>query len=689
MIEPPSSGPQLAQVEVTFEPGEVIIGGQKLSRSMDSSKNAQSNMVKSVNGFSPLQSAGGDDDDDDEHREGSKEERDMQVEEGEDLFLTARAWPSKRVTLRMKIDPCPTGKVVMVFRNLQPQLSTTDISAQAALARFNAAPTHVQTAAIRDATVQALKGEVPTPVTEKLNIEYKLKGARMTYMRGEHMEMLKDHLPDKTKCTWPVPGFPGVAVQFTVEHDVGAAVKEEKQWQEGRIKDREERDHAVEGRKVKLYGTNAFTNTTPAQMVKEEVHKQMQEITAHTGARAAADIWTTEAITTIDAGTDGRKNSSRNNSGGRAFYLVLNSKREAEWLVTATKLPGSRLTIFGSPVKAHICRLRKQAPSSSTNDPPTDSHTHQRGTANTATAPATATATVPPRAAATTQPPAHVSSIHKAPKESFPAAEKMTPDRGLPLGMEGGLSSSTAWKTAVLGNKKQHTGDAPAPAHTPQHTENDEATLIAQLLSERDKLEMEKQEAQAECQRLRKQQDTNHRKQLDKLKQTMQADHLNAIEQLKEETAATIAAMRATFMKEMKAQQAVTLAATKDMMTEIVQGLMIAHQQELATQRTELLNSVRTMLGQMEGKNLGSSLDVEHDDNSVRNRKRRHDETEGDAAVQPSTLGETRCGTGAPVPDPGAGDEDDMDTHGPDSAILHSPPPSLPMAPRGGGGDGH
>jgi hypothetical protein len=209
---------------------------------------------------------------------------------------------------------------------------------------------------------------------------------------------------------------------------------------------------------------------------------------------------------------------------------------------------------------------------------------------------------------------------------------------------------------------------------------------------------MEKQEAQAECQRLKKQQDTNIRKQMDKLKQTMQADHLKSLEKLKEETAATIADMRATFMKEMKAQQAITLEETRKVMKETVKDLMAAHQQELATQRTELLDGMRTMLSQiMHGENLGSSLDVAHDDNSVRNRKRRHDETEGDAAAQPSTPrvadthtdGDTRGSTGAPVPNLGAGDVDDMDTHGTDSAILHSPRPSLPMAPQGGGGDGN
>jgi hypothetical protein len=274
----------------------------------------------------------------------------------------------------------------------------------------------------------------------------------------------------------------------------------------------------------------------------------------------------------------------------------------------------------------------------------------------------------------------------------------MTQDEGMPLGKAGGLSSSTAWKAAVTGHRKQHVDAAPAAAHTPQHTDNDEATLLDQLLSEREKSEMEKQEAQAECQRLKKQQDTKSRKQMDTLRQTMQAEQQKALEKIQEATAATIASVRATFLKEMKAQLAITLAETRNMMNETVKTLLAAHQQELAKQRTEMFDGMRTMLSQiMHGENLGSSLDVAHDDNSVRNRKRRHDETEGDAAAKPSTPrvadthtdGDTRGGTGAPVPNLGAGDVDDMDTHGTDSAILHSPRPSLPMAPQGGGGDGN
>jgi hypothetical protein len=186
---------------------------------------------------------------------------------------------------------------------------------------------------------------------------------------------------------------------------------------------------------------------------------------------------------------------------------------------------------------------------------------------------------------------------------------------------------------------------------------------------------------------------------MDKFKQTMQADQLKSIEKLKEETAATIADMRATFMKEMKAQLAITLAETRNVMKETVKDLMAAHQQELAAQRTELLDGMRTMLSQiMHGENLGPPLDGEHEGDSVKTRKRRHDETEGAVATQSSTLRMADTSTqhathghteGEPMPSPCAGPLDGTDTHRTDSVILHPPPPSLPMAPQGGGGVGH
>jgi hypothetical protein len=187
---------------------------------------------------------------------------------------------------------------------------------------------------------------------------------------------------------------------------------------------------------------------------------------------------------------------------------------------------------------------------------------------------------------------------------------------------------------------------------------------------------------------------------MDTLRQTMQAEQQKALEKIQEATAATIASVRATFLKEMKAQLAITLAETRNMMNETVKTLLAAHQQELAKQRTEMFDGMRTMLSQiMRGETVESSLDGEHEGDSVKTRKRRLDETEGAVATQSSTLGTADTSTQhatqgnsevAPLLNPCAGPSDDMDTtNSTDSVIFHPPSPSLPTAPPGGGGDGN
>jgi hypothetical protein len=650
MLDPPYSGPQLAQVDVIFEAGEIMIGQKKIS-----TNNSPPAQERTANRYSELQEGEGED----EEGEGPREPTNKQQQEGdmdvvmeatnnkEARFLTAIAWPAARLVIRMQVDPCPSGRIALVYRNLQCTMKTTGIATQEVLASFLGAPTHQRMAILRAATISALKGKLPKTILEDMNVEYKLHRAPMTYVRATQVEMLRGQLKDGTKHAWAVPGFEGLQVTFTVEHDYLSAAKEEKMKQDARMQTRQEHDRSVEGRKVKLYGTSLSATSSSESADKQALHARMRQITQQLGGTAMEEIWTDRAIVSFEAGKDGRKSGASNGSGGSAYYIVCTSKGEAEWLVAATKMSlGNRLTMHGQPVQAHICRLRKPPPHSSLDDSGGAGRPPQRGS------------TTPPMPRAAAAPPPDSSLSLAQPPSALPPA---CPPWG----------GRTSLVPAPQPSAKEPAGSlAQAPQPTPQQAASPSDDLVAQLIRVSEQNEAENKRLKGQI----KQQDTNTQRQLEKWKQTLQAETQKQLDQVREETAAQLQIMKAAFQKQLKAQQDIGLQETQKMMFEL-KALMDTQQEALLGNMKEMLREALSEFGARSKPGFTFDIGTNNDSTS---KKRRHAEGQAAAVAEDTTNGmleeDRHSNTTA------------HDDHTTSTDHISS---SLPMAPAGGGGGGY
>jgi hypothetical protein len=538
---------------------------------------------------------------------------------------------------------------MLVFRHLRFTTSKPDISAQAELATLNAAPMHIRTATLRAAATQALNGKLPKPVLDLIDVEFKFQGAPVTYMRGMHMEMVRNALRDQTQCVWAVPGSSGLQACFTVEHDLETAVQEEKAKLEARLKTRQETDQTVEGRKVKLFGQDVFNLTTPTSVIKDELQRKMEELTQATGAIKVEDLWTPTAITSIDVGADGRKSLTSNGSRGRACYVILASKAEAEWLVAATKLShGSRLFIFGSPVQAQICRPRKQLKPTSTYSPTTPSRGRAHSQQTTAAAATSSPPSSPPAQQQQTQPTAATRPSSRSIKPTTTSSDDATQEAAAakgpswtavakkgytrqPTGPQAALPTRSSEERHAEGDRRNHSGPideeqqrslAAQGAENTTTAEAEREELLDQLLEEREQLKSTKQQEEAVSKLLlkaNKKQDTYLRTQTENLKQDLEKQ----LAEYKAETTDRIVELQAMLKKQMKAQLDISREIT-DAMMKTVQGM-------LATMQEELMQRMEAMIhNAMAGTAAPSS--VTSDDQPSKKRHKADDDDE-DAPV--------------------------------------------------------
>jgi hypothetical protein len=219
----------------------------------------------------------------------------------------------------------------------------------------------MKTALAREAIVQGLAA-LPQPVREEIAVANGLRGSPLMYLRGTQGEMIKACLSEGQLVKLDVPGHEGVQFQFSPVYDVETAVRESKAQMEERMQVRRQQDAATEGRKVKMFASpGVFGIGTTVADVKQHTMEGMKAVTQRCGGQAS--LWPESAIVTMEAGKDKDNN--------RVFFIVVESKATAEWLVAATTLGGgARLKVGGVAVSAHICRPRKEkAPATHTVKP--------------------------------------------------------------------------------------------------------------------------------------------------------------------------------------------------------------------------------------------------------------------------------------------------------------------------------
>jgi hypothetical protein len=653
-IEPPSSGPRTAQVEVTFEAGEVVIGHLKkptsppsVTPSTDSNRFAGLSHDEDVDamdteGRTPGPTAGAGD----TTGSSASTEAGTGGNAGQDntLYTRAHAWPSKRLTIRLQLDLCPNGRILLALRHVKfSACNKTSTADQLALATFQDQPTHMKTAWMQEAAVNALRGKLPMAILEQLSVEHKLQQAPLTYLRGRHGEIIKSQLPDMKKLTWALGH--GVQMEFTVEHDYVSAVKEERAKEEARAKARIEQDRSVDGRKVKIYGKDVFDVTTAAADVKRALHSSMATLTQQAGA-GAADLWKADTIVTCEVGRSSRGGRASKGSGHeRAVFVILANKAAAEWMVEATKLSqGSRLKYGGRPVQAHVCRPRQ----------PHDNSSAASAAANGREQPPA------PTAIAASRPPPPPRAGHVPPPSSSIASASSE--------VEPGDSPPSAPATAqgIQPRRWEAAGAQTTPSNS-QTIAPPSEDLVAQLIRAREQSEADNKRLQMQV----KQQETATQRQLEKLKQTFQEETQKQLDQVRQETAAQLQMMKATFQKQLKAQQDIGLQETRKMMLEL-KDLMDTQQAALLGNMKEMLREALSECGARTKPGFTFDIGTTHDST---NKKRRH--VDGKAAAVEDTANDMLDGN---EHDP---THDDLTTS--TDPTLSSLP--IPPAGRGGGGN--
>jgi hypothetical protein len=180
---------------------------------------------------------------------------------------------------------------------------------------------------------------------------------------------------------------------------------------------------------------------------------------------------------------------------------------------------------------------------------------------------------------------------------------------------------------------------------------------------------------EAENKRLKgqiKQQDINTQRQLEKWKQTLQAETQKQLDQVREETTAQLQMMKAAFQKQLKAQQDIGLQETRKMMLEL-KDLMDTQQAALLGNMKEMLREALSECGARPKP--GFTFDIGTNPDST-NKKRRHLEGKG-SAVAEDTANDML-------------DVNEHDTTHDDLTPSTDPTlSSLPIAPAGGGGGGN
>jgi hypothetical protein len=344
-LEHPADTPRYAQIDVTIRAGAVVLplsAGTAATRDRRNSSSGASPLETS-NSFSVLDSADMMDDDD----SGTAGRAAASGEPLKQVFV----WPARDLTIRLQPDPSPQGKIVMVLGEADFVSTRTDAHTQHRLEACTGATTNMKTALARDAIVQGLSA-LPQPVREEIAVANGLRGSPLMYLRGTQGEMIKAFLREGQLIKFDVLGYEGVQFQFSPVYDVETAVRESKAQMEERMQVRRQQDAATEGRKVKMFASpGVFGIGTTVADVKQHTMEGMKAVTQRCGGQAS--LWPESAIVTMEAGKDKDNN--------RVFFIVVESKATAEWLVAATKVGGgARLKVGGVAVSAHICRPRKE-----------------------------------------------------------------------------------------------------------------------------------------------------------------------------------------------------------------------------------------------------------------------------------------------------------------------------------------
>jgi hypothetical protein len=422
---------------------------------------------------------------------------------GKDHYSEGFAWPARPLEFRMEVAHCPGGRILCVLEDMQyyqeaSSLSTSTLAAQIALLILKDESRSIQAARARESICASLQGTLPAYAVEDVDVEFRLKEAPVTYLRTNYASLLSTEMKDGTECSIPVVGgFDSslkLCLKFKIRYDVEEAAKEAKAVKNERVKAHEQQDAATKGRKLKVFGRDAFGISTSPLALQSQIHHGMVNFNAKTGGKP--ELWQDGAIARIEAGKDKKTQE-------RCFFVITSTKAQAEMLLAATDRnltpPSLLITFDGKPLQTHICRPRTERGGANRAKEPHHPATTTRRRVQTdqralrATTPTPATPSLQHQAAGHGPTPALPRSCQSNPWAPRVAQAKAV-QHGALSGGKGKAAAATDYITSVSPDSSATQADSAA-------AQADE--LTADLLSRIEALENENKELQRHNKELR------------------------------------------------------------------------------------------------------------------------------------------------------------------------------------------